>query len=209
MSAQPAFTLYTSERCPFAARVRIVLTEKGIPHTRVEIELSDRPAYMFQKNPTGTVPVLEQDDGFVLPESRAIMEYLEERFPTPRLLPRGLEERAQVRLALDQFERFSGAYYGWRYHDKPAERLHEQLDRLDSRLQANPFVGGAEYGLADVGYLPWVLRAEHRGVPIPRYEAVAEWVDRLQLRPAVRAEVATIRSLPTNVVDSADLAFWA
>ena len=209
LASEPAFTLYTSERCPFAARARMVLADKGVPYTSVEIELSDRPAYMFEKNPTGTVPVLEQDDGFVLPESRAIMEYLEERFPTPHLLPRGLEERARVRLALDQFEHFSGAYYGWRYRHEPAEHLHAWLDRLDRTLRRSPFLGGPEYGLADIGYFPWVLRAEHRGIPIGGYEALAEWVGRVQDQASARAEAETVRALPTKVVDTADLSFWA
>ena len=67
-------TLYTADRCPYAARVRIVLAEKGIAYEAVEIDLDDRPAWMYEKNETGRVPVYEEDEGLVLPESEVIME---------------------------------------------------------------------------------------------------------------------------------------
>jgi glutathione S-transferase len=141
----PSLTLYTAERCPYAARARITLAEKALPYERVEIDLGNRPAFMFEKNPTGTVPVLEHEDGFVLPESRAIMEYLDERFPEPALLPGDARERALVRVALDRFERFSNAYYGWRNRNEPAERLDEQLRVLDAAAADGPFlVGGLD-----------------------------------------------------------------
>jgi glutathione S-transferase len=76
-------TLYDAERCPYCARVRIALAEKGIEHEVVAIDLSDRPAWLYEKNPLGKVPVIEEDT-FVLPESAVIMEYLDERYPEPR-----------------------------------------------------------------------------------------------------------------------------
>ena len=87
-------TLYTADRCPYAARARIVLAEKGIAYEAVEIDLGDRPAWMYEKNATGRVPVYEEDEGLVLPESEVIMEYLEERYPEPALWPADPAERA-------------------------------------------------------------------------------------------------------------------
>jgi glutathione S-transferase len=201
-------TLYTAERCPYAARVRITLAEKGLPYERVEIDLDDRPAFMFEKNPTGTVPVLEQEDGFVLPESRAIMEYLEERFPEPALLPEDARQRALVRAALDRFESFSSAYYGWRYRNGPAEKLDEQLRRLDAALADGPYLVGARLTLADIGYLPWVLRTERRGVPVRGFGRIAAWLDELGTRAPIAAEIATVATLPTTRADTADLSLW-
>ena len=74
-----AVKLYDAPACPYCARVRIVLAEKGIEYETVEIDLRDRPAWVYELNPPGRVPIL--DDGFVLPESAVIMEYLEERYP--------------------------------------------------------------------------------------------------------------------------------
>jgi RNA polymerase-associated protein len=86
-------TLYDADRCPFCARVRIVLAEKGVEYEVVEVDLDDRPAWIYDKNPLGRVPVFEEDD-FVLPESAVINEYLEERWPEPALWPSDPGERA-------------------------------------------------------------------------------------------------------------------
>ena len=90
-------TLYDAERCPYCARVRIVLAEKGVEHEVVAIDLSDRPAWLYEKNPLGKVPVIEED-AFVLPESEVIMQYLEERYPEPALLPADPAARALAAL---------------------------------------------------------------------------------------------------------------
>lgn len=209
-ASTPSLTLYTAERCPYAARVRITLAEKGLSYERVEIDLDDRPAFMFEKNPTGTVPVLEHDDGFALPESRAIMEYLEERHPEPGLLPEDVRERAQVRVALDRFERFASAYYGWRYRNGAAEKLDEQLRRLEAALAHGPapYLVGGRLTLADIAYVPWVLRADRRGVPVRRYGRIAAWLDELGPRASIAAEIATVAALPATASDTADLSLW-
>ena len=87
-------TLYDADRCPYCARVRIVLAEKGLEHETVVVDLDDRPAWIYEKNPLGKVPVLEED-AFVLPESVVINEYLEERYPEPALWPADPAERAR------------------------------------------------------------------------------------------------------------------
>ena len=52
-------TLYDADRCPYVGRVRIVLAEKSIPYESVAIDLDDRPAWLYEKNPAGRVPVVE------------------------------------------------------------------------------------------------------------------------------------------------------
>jgi glutathione S-transferase len=74
-SLEVVLTLYDAARCPYCARARIVLAEKGVEYETVEIDLTDRPAWIYEKNPTGRVPVLEEGD-WLLPESAVIMEYL-------------------------------------------------------------------------------------------------------------------------------------
>ena len=61
--------LYTADRCPYAARARIALAEKGIAYEAVEIDLDDRPALIYEKNSLGRVPVYEEDEGLGLPET--------------------------------------------------------------------------------------------------------------------------------------------
>ncbi|MGZ4257248.1 MAG: glutathione S-transferase family protein, partial [Gaiellaceae bacterium] len=149
-------TLYTAERCPYAARARIVLAEKGLGYEPVEIDLDDRPAWIYEKNPLGRVPVYEEEGGLILPESLVIMEYLEERFPEPALWPADPAERALGRLWLERFDdRLGGAYYAARRGDG-RERLDQALADLDRALEGQSYLSGRRYGLADIGYVPWI-----------------------------------------------------
>src|ERR671925_545312 len=133
-------TLYDAARCPYCARVRIVLAEKALEYETVEIDLDDRPAWIYEKNPLGKVPVLEEGE-FVLPESVVINEYLQERYPEPL-------------------------------------------------LEARPFLTGRTYGLADISYVPWILRARDRmGVDLEPFPALGDWVARLSERSAIATEV--------------------
>ena len=181
--------LYDAARCPYCARVRILLAEKDLGYETVEIDLSDRPAWLYAKNPSGKVPVLEEDGGFVLPESLVIMEYLEERFPQPPLWPDDPAERALGRVWLDGFAvRLGDDYYALRRGEPSG--LDERLRELDAALEAQPFLSGREYGLADIGYVPWILRACSKlGVDLEPFPALSAWVARLSERPAVSAEL--------------------
>jgi glutathione S-transferase len=187
-------TLYTAERCPYAARARITLAEKGIAYDAVEVDLDDRPAWMYEKNATGRVPVYEEDEGLVLPESEVIMEYLEERYPEPALWPADPAERALARLWVQRFDdRLGDAYYAARRGEGTA-RLDEALAELDRALEAQPYLSGREYGLADIAYVPWILRALERfEIELP--PAVADWLERVSARPAVAAERAVVVAL--------------
>jgi glutathione S-transferase len=187
-------TLYTADRCPYAARARIVLAEKGIAYEAVEIDLDDRPAWMYEKNTTGRVPVYEEDEGLVLPESEVIMEYLEERYPEPPLWPVDPAERALGRLWLQRFDdRLGDAYYAARRGDG-REQLDARLADLEHALEAQPYLSGREFSLADIGYLPWILRGLERfGLELG--PATASWLERCSERPGVAAERAVVSAL--------------
>ena len=189
-------TLYDADRCPYCARVRIVLAEKRIGHETVVVDLDDRPAWIYEKNPLGRVPVLEED-AFVLPESAVINEYLEERYPEPALWPADPAERAHGRLLVERFDSLSRPYYAVRRGDEDArDRLDEQLASLDEVLAGRKYLTGREFGLADIAYLPWILRAESNlGVDLERFPALAEWVERVSERPSVAAERAVLAAL--------------
>lgn len=173
--------LYDAARCPYCARVRIALAEKGLVPETVGIDLRDRPRYIYDLTPTGRVPIL--DDGFVLPESLVIMEYLDERYPDRQLLPGDLADRAAARLAAERFDDDLGDdYYAFRRGATNA--LAEKLAVLD--------VGPSLY--AEVAYVPWVIRARDMlGVELP--DRLAAWLDRLAERPSIAAEIAIVQNL--------------
>jgi glutathione S-transferase len=190
-------TLYDAERCPYVGRVRIVLAEKQIPYESVWIDLGDKPAWLYEKNPAGRVPVVEEDGGLVLAESAVIMEYLEERFPEPALLPADPAERALARLRIWRHDDFSSPYYAVRRGDEGAhERFDAALRGLDAILEAQPYLTGREFGLADIAYVPWIFRGQQSfGLDVQPYPALSEWLEGLLERPSVAAESAVVAAL--------------
>jgi glutathione S-transferase len=190
-------TLYDAPRCPFCARVRIILAEKDVPYETVVVDLDDRPRWIIELNPPdGRVPVLEED-GWVLPESAVVGEYLEERFPVPPLLPADAGERAAARVLVFRFDDFSRPYYALRRGEAGgAERFGAALGRLDGALGRAPFLTGRAFGLADVAYLPWVIRARDLlGVDVAPYAAVDDWLARVSARPSVATELGVVAAL--------------
>ena len=174
--------LYDAARCPYCARVRIALAEKGLEYEPVAIDLSDRPDWIYELNVTGRVPVLD-DDGFVLPESEVIMGYLEDRYPARSLLPAGPVERARARLLVHRFDANLGDdYYAFRRGEE--NELAERLEALE--------VGQSLF--ADVAYVPWVARVRDMlGVELPA--RVERWLDELAERPSVAAELEIVARL--------------
>ena len=189
-------TLYDAARCPYCARVRIVLFEKRVEYESIEIDLSDRPGWIYEKNATGRVPVVEED-AWILPESAVIMEYLEERYPEPPLLAADPADRALARLWIFRHDDFTNPYYALRRgEDGAAARLDAELDKLDAALAQGPWLGGSGYGLADIAYVPWVLRTRDLlGVALDGFPAVAAWLERLVERPSIAMEVEVVAAL--------------
>ena len=130
----------------------------------------------------------------MLPESEVIMEYIEERYPEPPLGPTDPAERALGRLWLQRFDdRLGDAYYAARRGDG-REQLDARLSDLERALEAQPYLSGREFGLADIGYLPWILRGLERfGLELG--PATADWLERCSERPGVGAERAVVSTL--------------
>jgi glutathione S-transferase len=175
--------LYDAFRCPFCARVRIACAEKELAYEPVAIDLSDRPAWLYDLNPLGKVPVLD-DDGFVLPESEVIMQYLDDRFPeTAQLLPEDPRTRAEALLAVYRFDDlFGDDYYAFRRNE--SNRLAERLDALE--LGHSLFV--------DIAYAPWVMRSRDMlGLALPG--RLEDGLARLTERPGFAIELEIVQAL--------------
>lgn len=188
----------------FPRRVRVALLEKNLPSEDVIVDLPGGATHgeAFRAlNPFGHVPVLE-DDGLVLYESIAILEYLEERHPAPALLPREVGPRAAAR----QHMQVSGDYLTppfkrwltrlftpestWDRDDqaRAAIEIGQHLDVLEAALGAREYLVGA-FSLADVCYVPFVAELEMVGLAdlLAERPRVRAWVARLNERPSVRA----------------------
>jgi glutathione S-transferase len=190
-------TLYNAARCPYVARVRIMLAEKDIEFETVEIDLSDRPVWYYEKNPTGRVPTIEEDDGPPLPESAVILEFLEERYPEPALLPADPAERAFVRLLIFRDSDLTTPYYALRRGDDGArEQFDAAVGRFEALLGEQPYLSGAEFGLADIALVPWFLRARDMlDVDLGAFPSVVDWLERLEQRPSIAAEAGIVAAL--------------
>lgn len=188
--------LYDAARCPYCARARIMLAEKQVEFEATEIDLTDRPAWIYEKNSTGRVPVLEED-AWLLPESAVILEYLEERYPEPALLPADPGERALARLWIFRHDDLTKPYYALRREEEGAGvALDRELAKLDDQLARLPWLTGGEFGIADIAYVPWILRARDMlGVDLDRFPALADWLERMLERPSVAAEAQVVAAL--------------
>lgn len=210
MPREPRVTLYGERFCisPYAFSCFVALREKQIPFDLVKLSLGDgehrSPAYRA-KLVTGKVPALEHGD-FVVGESLAILEYLEERFPAPdhpRILPRGLRERARARQVLSWLRSDLGALREERptttmFYEpttKPlspagqaaADKLLEVADRLVS-AGGVPLCGDWSIADSDLAFMLHRLIANGHEVPAKiRAFADAEWA-RASVREFVELE---------------------
>ena len=155
---------------------------KGIAYETIEIDLHERPSWIYDLNVTGRVPVLD-DGGYVLPESVVIMEYLDERYSDRPLLPADARDRAAARLLVHRFDDLLARdWYAFRQGKEHS--VEQRLDELP--------VGQSLF--ADIAFSPWVIRARDlHGFRLP--ERLEEWLSDLAKHPAFAAEIALVRSL--------------
>ncbi|MBT4934342.1 MAG: glutathione S-transferase family protein [Rhodospirillaceae bacterium] len=150
--------------CPFVQRVTALLEAKHIPYAIEFISLSDKPQWFLDISPNGQVPVLITDDGTALFESDAIVEYIEEVYPTllPEISPEDKAlNRAWSYLASKNYLVQCSAQ---RSSDNDAlkersEKLGQAFDKIESRLGDTPFFDGNTIGMVDVAWLPLLHRA--------------------------------------------------
>lgn len=188
----------------FPRRVRIAVREKGLVCEEMEVDLPGgalRGDEFRRLNPFGQVPVLE-DDGVVVYESLAILEYLEERYPKPPLLPPTIAGRSRARqLACASGDYFAPPFKRWLRRlftpestwdvadqDSAVVELGQHLDVLEPMLTGREFLVDV-FSIADVAYAPLVceLKACQLDHLLGERPNVADWVARLRARPAVQA----------------------
>ena len=201
--------LYTY-RTSNGRKVSIMLEECGLPYTLrvVDITKGDQHAPEFLKiSPNGRIPAIVDRDGpegrpLALFESGAILLYLAEK--TGRFLSREPEARWQAMQWLMWQMGGVGPNFGQAFHflhqfpeGTPDEALAYGRDRfvgevrrllgvMESRLRDVPWLGGADYGIADMATFPWVALHGWLGVALDDWPSVARWHGEIRERPAVR-----------------------
>jgi glutathione S-transferase len=189
-------------------RVRIFLAEKGVTIPSVEVDMTKgenkAPDYLA-KNPMGTMPLLELDDGSFIAESIAICRYIEALHPTPPLFGTGAREIAHVEMWNRRMEiellrpitdvfvhtspfwvgkRTQFADYGRHMHTVAIERMRW----LDGELAGRPFIAGASYTVADITAQSALLLGRNTGTPMPPdLPNLQRWWAAVSARPTARA----------------------
>ena len=199
--------LYDFPQSPNCRKVRLYLAEKGlqIPLHPVNLSAGEQGSPEFlQRNPFGAVPILELDDGAVIPESLAIIEYIEELYPTPpllgtnplsRALVRAWERRAELGVILQGTRRFfhSSPLFANRVEQNPkvvqeaAQTLRARLALFNEQLKNEEWVAGT-FSLADLTLLVGVDFAAASQFQLdPAWTHLSRWRSAMQQRPSATA----------------------
>jgi glutathione S-transferase len=217
-TARPGMmTIYDWPTGPYPARVRIALAEKNL-RSRVRFVTVDlykgehkQPAHLA-RHYSGTLPVLELDDGTFIGECTAITEYLDAldgtltltgTTPREKGLIHMMSKRAEIEL-LDavsvyfhhatpglgpDVEIYQNAEWGLRQRDKALRGMHY----FDAILKTQPFVAGQTFSMADITLIGGLIFAGLVELPVPAAcEALQAWYARMQQRPSVRNRVTML-----------------
>jgi RNA polymerase-associated protein len=192
-SRRSIMTLFSAPHDPWSHRTRIVLAEKSIGIDIVSVEPGRYPEDLLDLNPYHSVPTLVDRD-LVLYDSRVIMEYLDERFPHPPLMPVDPVTRAQFRLALYRIER---DWYGLsqQIDQEPDKKQTVKLKKIlrDTILQSNdlfkvkPFFLSDEFSLVDATIAPILWRLPYYEIDLPpQAQPIVKYCSLVFSRPAFR-----------------------
>ncbi len=184
-------TLFSAPADPWSHRTRIVLAEKGIDIETVSVAPGSLPEDLLDLNPYHSLPTLVDRD-LVLYDSRVIIEYLDERFPHPPLMPADPVTRAQFRLALYRIERDWYSLLGQLEREEDRRQLPKLrkilLDTIVQGVelfQLKPFFLSDEFSLVDATLAPVLWRLAHHQIELPsKAQPIIKYENRIFARPA-------------------------
>ncbi|QEL11436.1 stringent starvation protein A [Kushneria phosphatilytica] len=198
VAKRSSMTFYTGSDDHYSHRVRIVLAEKGIAVDILEVNEEHHPAELADLNPYNSVPTLIDRD-LVLYESRVMMEYLDERFPHPPLLPVYPVARAQSRLWMHRIERewcpmvttITSSESNRREVEQARKELRESMVGISPIFEDLPFFMSEEFSLVDCCIAPILWRLPSLGVELPENQVapLMEYMERLFSRDAFRTSL--------------------
>jgi RNA polymerase-associated protein len=178
-------TLYSRSDCPLSHRVRIVLAEKNITADIVDVDIDHLPEDLIELNSYNTEPTLVDRD-LVLYDSNIIMEYLDERFPHPPLMPVDPVSRARARMML---YRVNNDWYGLlddihsndvKRAVKAAKELRDGLILIAPAFVKSSYFMSEDMALIDCSLAALLWRLPHYGIEMPpKAKPVAEYAKRL------------------------------
>ncbi|MEC9190577.1 MAG: glutathione S-transferase N-terminal domain-containing protein [Pseudomonadota bacterium] len=166
-------TLYSNPECPQSHRVRIVLGEKDLTFKVQDIQNNERNEDLISLNPNHSTPTFV-DRNLVLYESRVIMEYLDERFPHPPLMPVDPVVRAKTRMVLHYIERDLYGLLndiGSSGEKKSSQAKAQFKNNLMSAMdffQSKKYFLGEDFSLIDCSMAPLLWRLPFYNITLPK-----------------------------------------
>jgi RNA polymerase-associated protein len=170
-------------------RMRIAMSEKGLPAEILEIDVANPPPEMADLNPYLSVPTFV-DRELALYDSRVIIDYLDERFQHPPLLPPNPVVRAQLRLALYRIERdWYGLFDALNAGDAHAKKLLVASIVSSAEIfRAQHYFMSDDFTIVDATIAPVLARLPLWGITLPASAApVLQYAQRVFARPSVAA----------------------
>ena len=194
---------------PGSRQVRIALAEKGL-ETTLDLRQPWKDDSLVELNPSGLTPVLVDGDGtgqVIIAETRAILEYLEDRGTEPAFLPGDSAERAEIRRLCVWFDRkFDNEVNAYLLHEKLEKRvqglgapdmdairqgkeyLRWHMAYFEALLDDRDGLAGARYTLADIAAAAHLSCLDYFGdVPWNEFSGVKTWYERIKCRPSFRS----------------------
>ncbi|MEF8834280.1 MAG: glutathione S-transferase N-terminal domain-containing protein [Halofilum sp. (in: g-proteobacteria)] len=193
-------TLYSAPDCIFSHRARVVLAEKDIQSAINYVDPDDPPEDLRDLNPYSSLPTLVDRD-LVLYDSRVIIEYLDERFPHPPMMPVDPVSRAHTRLALFRIETdwyrllpdLEGSERGPR--DKARKELRESVIAANDVFAVRPFFLSDEFTMVDASIAPILWRLPRWNIELPKEAAAVQaYGERLFGREGFRRSLSEAES---------------
>ncbi|ANF57531.1 stringent starvation protein SspA [Halotalea alkalilenta] len=195
VAKRSSMTFYSGRDDHYSHRVRIVLAEKGVSVDITEVDEDNHPEELIDQNPYNSVPTLI-DRELVLYESKVMMEYLDERFPHPPLLPVYPVARAQSRLWMYRIERewcpmvdaIVSAGSSKKEVEQARKSLRESLIGIAPIFDDMAFFMSEEFSLVDCCIAPILWRLPSLGVELPEKQVkpLLGYMERLFNRDAFR-----------------------
>lgn len=204
MAALNRLACYSDPADHYSHRVRIVLAEKGVEAEIIEVLPGQLPVQLAEVNPYASLPTLVDRD-LALYEPGVVMEYLDERYPHPPLLPVYPVARGNSRLLMHRIQRdwctlvdrVLDARTPEAARAQARKELRESLTGVAALFGGQPFFLSEEFSMVDCCLLPILWRLPLLGIELPRQaKPLLDYMERLFARPAFQTSLtATERAM--------------
>ncbi|KAJ9577754.1 hypothetical protein L9F63_005674, partial [Diploptera punctata] len=175
----------------------------------VNVNLTEKPEWLYEKSPFGKVPALELENGETLYESLIIADYLDEKYSQRSLYPKDPLKKAKDKLLIEQFNKvISNLYRLYQNLDRDnLESIMKELDIFEREIENRPDEnnGSDKPGMLDYMIWPWCERSETLKVmggdrfmlPRDRFMRLMEWRNAMKEEESVKRATLNQKSTPS------------